>query len=115
MRTQLPPPRVARTSAVRPICCLCRPPMCDAPLTTAVNRWVRRPLSVSERQVDRALGVQPRGVEYRDRRVGLRDEEVDLGAAEEDPFGAPFGESGDDLPVLLARAVVDHADAELVV
>ena len=45
-----------------------------------------------EREVDRALGVQAGGVEDRHRRVVGADEQVDLGAAEQDALRAAVGE-----------------------
>lgn len=43
------------------------------------------------------------------------DEKIDLGAAEQDPLGAPIDEPSHDLPVPVTRAVLDDADTELVV
>ena len=47
-----------------------------------------RSRSRRQRQRNRALGVQPGGVEHRHRRVLRPDQQVDLGAAEQDPLGA---------------------------
>ena len=45
-----------------------------------------------QRQRDRALGVQPGRVEHRHRRVVRPDQQVDLGAAEQDALGAVVGQ-----------------------
>ena len=57
-----------------------------------------------EREVDGAPGVQPGRVEDRHGRIVLPDQQVDLGAAEEDALGAAVGESRHDPPVLLAAS-----------
>jgi hypothetical protein len=54
--------------------------------------------------------VQPGGVENGDRRVLGSDEQVDLGAAEQDALGAAVGELGDDPLILRARVVGDDAE-----
>ena len=68
-----------------------------------------------EGELDGALGVQPGRVEDRHRRVLRPHEEVDLGAAEEDALRPAVGEVAHDPPVRVARAVVDHPDAQLLV
>jgi hypothetical protein len=66
-----------------------------------------------EGSVDGCLDVQPGGRENRDGAVRSADEQFDLGAAEDDPFGAGGDEPGDDLPVELPGFVADHAGNEL--
>ena len=56
--------------------------------------------SAAERQLHGALGVQAGRVEHGDGRVAGPDEQVDLGAAEQDALGAAAGELAHDPPVL---------------
>jgi len=54
-------------------------------------------------KLDRPFGVTRGGVEQRDVSIGGADEQVDLGAAQQDPFGATVDQRRHDLPVGLAR------------
>jgi hypothetical protein len=59
--------------------------------------------------------MYPGGVKHRDGRVLRPDEQIDLGAPEQDRFGTEVGQIAHDPPVLLARPLTQHADAQLVI
>ena len=61
------------------------------------------------------FGVQARRVEQRHARVGRADQQVDFRAAEQDRLRAAVDEARHHPPVLAARRVAHHADAQLLV
>jgi len=73
------------------------------------------PISEAEGELHSVTCVQAWRIEQGDRTVLGADENVDLGAPEQDALGAAVGHVQHDPPVLLTRAVADDSDAELVV
>jgi len=71
--------------------------------------------AVCEREVDRGQGVQPGGREVGQAGIVGGNQQLDLGAPGDDPFGAPVLEPADDFEVALPRLAPDHALHQLAV